>query len=322
MNRQDIIRAISRTSLIRLWGKISAVLFIMAVLFVLDGLQALARHDFNRFDLIPGETTYISGMLPEGVTSHEDLEIRMEGSTGVTVRPFQSFKGFWLGGQMWRAEIAVPASAAPGVGSLTVIDLVRATRKLTPDAAAETLTAGSSQGANGAVHTESSPDPASEELPLVQNPTLVYSVVIWADAAARQSAEKSFTRRLIGVSSFWPAGVTAVLAILAGIQGWVTFSKVEKSLAGEGLYIVHGVKKPGAVSPSGYTVDHWQALCAYYDDASLELGDTVSLYDSAAVYQGQGVVREMKSESFMAEFPVEGTVPVYGWIISRHMPQT
>lgn len=321
MTRQELAQAVGQTKRIKLWGKISATLFLFAALAVLDGLQSLARHDFNSFDLIPGETTFISGMLPEGVTSHEDLVIRLEGADGVgaggvdglTVRPVASFKGFWLGGQMWRAEVTVPDFVVPGKAFLTVVDLIRPSRKVSKDNGGE---------------SQNTPDPimgeeVQEDLPLVQNPMLVYAVTIWPNALARQKAEKSMVRRLAGFSPFWLAGFSAVFAILAGIKGWFTFGLVEKTLARRGLYIVHGVKKPGSPSPTGQTTESWQALCAYFEDPALNVGDAVFLIDNAAAIRGEGVVREMKPDSFMAAFPTDGTAPVYSWLVVKQasMPE-
>lgn len=401
MTTQTLYQAIAQTSRIKLWGKVSAAFFFLAVLAVVDGLQALARHDFNSFELIPGETTFISGMLPEGVTTHEDLEIRVDGAKGIAVRPVASFKGFWLGGQMWRAEVSVPEFALPGKASLTVVDLIRPTRRisqeeasgiapeksrqsssshnaqqgdksslveqdmrtlgLTPqgvapatssdiasDTPAGTLSGsllGTSSGQLPEASSEglstvssevfpnvlSSRDPKAspfgvlqnseaevvEELPLVQNPVLVYAVTIWPSALDRQRAEKSFVRRYSGYSSFWLAGLAALVAILAGVKGWFTFAAVEKILATEGFYIIHGVKKPGNPSPSGYETEGWQALCAYCGDALLDVGDGVALFDNAGQIRGEGVVREVREESFMASFPAEKTAPVYSWIITK-----
>lgn len=401
MTTQTLYQAIAQTSRIKLWGKVSAAFFFLAVLAVVDGLQALARHDFNSFELIPGETTFISGMLPEGVTTHEDLEIRVDGAKGIAVRPVASFKGFWLGGQMWRAEVSVPEFALPGKASLTVVDLIRPTRRisqeeasgiapeksrqsssshnaqqgdksslveqdmrtlgLTPqgvapatssdiasDTPAGTLSGsllGTSSGQLPEASSEglstvssevfpnvlSSRDPKAspfgvlqnseaevvEELPLVQNPVLVYAVTIWPSALDRQRAEKSFVRRYSSYSSFWLAGLAALVAILAGVKGWFTFAAVEKILATEGFYIIHGVKKPGNPSPSGYETEGWQALCAYCGDALLDVGDGVALFDNAGQIRGEGVVREVREESFMASFPAEKTAPVYSWIITK-----
>ena len=405
MTTQTLYQAIAQTSRIKLWGKVSAAFFFLAVLAVVDGLQALARHDFNSFELIPGETTFISGMLPEGVTTHEDLEIRVDGAKGIAVRPVASFKGFWLGGQMWRAEVSVPEFALPGKASLTVVDLIRPTRRisqeeasgiapeksrqsssshnaqqgdksslveqdmrtlgLTPqgvapatssDIASDTpagtlsgsllgtssgqLPEASSEASSEGLSTVSSEvfpnvlssrDPKAspfgvlqnseaevvEELPLVQNPVLVYAVTIWPSALDRQRAEKSFVRRYSGYSSFWLAGLAALVAILAGVKGWFTFAAVEKILATEGFYIIHGVKKPGNPSPSGYETEGWQALCAYCGDALLDVGDGVALFDNAGQIRGEGVVREVREESFMASFPAEKTAPVYSWIITK-----
>ena len=108
----------------RILGKLSACIFLIAALAVVDGLQTLMRQDFNSVSLIPGETTVMSGMMPQNATGTGDLVVETEGLTGLRFNAVDAFKGFWMGGNMWRAELTADATASPGKGTLTVVDMV------------------------------------------------------------------------------------------------------------------------------------------------------------------------------------------------------
>ena len=59
----------------RILGKLSACIFLIASLAVVDGLQTLMRQDFNSVSLVPGETTIMSGMMPQNATGTGDLVV-------------------------------------------------------------------------------------------------------------------------------------------------------------------------------------------------------------------------------------------------------
>ena len=106
----------------RLAGRISAFIFLLAALAVVDGLQTLMRHEFNRVDIIPGEQISVSGMLPYGVEKHTDLDVEITGEAGISFTPIEVYKGFWMGGKMWRADITAAPDARPGKTIVTVVD--------------------------------------------------------------------------------------------------------------------------------------------------------------------------------------------------------
>lgn len=331
----DFPKIVKRIGQIRLYGKISAILFVFTFIAILDGLQSLARHDFNSFDLIPGEKTFITGALPADAEDHSDIEIILQNGDGVKVTPIDSFKGFWMGGQMWRAEVEVDPYRTAGEAYLTVVDLIQAKRRvedpdkldkikrhegISPDA--EELKHDQGIGSYGTGEASMNFSDEREDMPMVQNPTLVYTLKIWSDAESAKKAHTSFFYRATGLSSFKIAGCSIFFALIFGIAGWRAFARAEEEFSRDNTFIVHGVKAPGSHTPTGFKSDSWQALCAYSSESSIFAGDSVKLYDNKANFQGKGFVREMDSSRFVAEFPATNIAPVYGWVLIRSSSST
>ena len=279
----------------RILGKLSACIFLIAALGVVDGLQTLMRQDFNSVALVPGETTIISGMMPQNATKTSDLVVETEGLTGLRFDPVDAFKGFWMGGNMWRAELTADASASPGKGTLTVVDMVPMKK------------VGST-----AVRDEDSPRkpaPPEEAAPapvMGQNPALVYAVTVWASAAEREAAEISFLRRFTGQAPFAVAGVAAAFALLAGICNFVFFAKAESRLARQGVYVIHGVKKQA---------DGPHASFAHAGQDGFKPGERMLLYDTQWHEQGEGVIASKDRIKGFVRFSPEKP-PRYGWLVA------
>ena len=279
----------------RILGKLSACIFLIAALAVVDGLQTLMRQDFNSVSLIPGETTIMSGMMPQNATGTGDLVVETEGLTGLRFNAVDAFKGFWMGGNMWRAELTADATASPGKGTLTVVDMVPMKK------------VGST-----AVRDEDSPRkpaPPEEAAPapvMGQNPALVYAVTVWASAAEREAAEISFLRRFTGQPPFAVAGVAAVFALLAGICNFVFFAKAESRLARQGVFIIHGVKKQA---------DGPHASFAHAGQDGFEPGERMLLYDTQWREQGEGVIASKDRIKGFVRFSPERP-PRYGWLVA------
>ena len=104
----------------RFMGRVSTVIFLLAVLAVFDGLQTLMRHEFNNIAVVPGEEVLVSGMLPGGVTSHEGVLVRLAVAADTSFGPFETSQGSWTGGHIWRARLTLPPT--PAVGGLPARD--------------------------------------------------------------------------------------------------------------------------------------------------------------------------------------------------------
>ncbi len=278
----------------RFYGILCAVLFGLAALTVLDGLQTLMRHDFNRLDLTPGETTAVSGSLPQGAETYADLKFSIEGSSALRFTPLESFKGFWFGGLMWRGEVTATPDAAPGRATLTIIDRVPA-KKITP------------ADANGTGSTAPAPSDASSESTLVQNPMLVHHIYIHADEAARRSAEHSLLLRFTGVPPFAAAVFFFACALVAGVAHWRIFGLAERALARFGIFFVHGVKMEAGGTVAAFSLSG-------RDDVTP--GQTVRLLDVSGQAVGSGTITEISRNKGFALFPPTGRPPCYGRLVT------
>ncbi|MDL2267302.1 hypothetical protein LJC46_04860 [Desulfovibrio sp. OttesenSCG-928-G15] len=279
----------------RVWGKISAVIFLFAALAVVDALQSLVRHEFNSVDLVPGETILLSGMLPVSAKGIDDIAHSIEGNSGLSFTPVETYKGFWMGGHMWRAELAAAADAAPGKAVLVIEDSIppKSDNPQNFDARDRAILFGGQQ-----------------------NPALVFNLTVWASEAQRRSGNTSLVRRMTGLPAFGLAAALVFLALLAGFLNWRTYSKAEVALARHGVYCIHGLKeqlpeKGGPLVTPGYKAAF--ALAG----TRLDMGDSVVLYDRTWAEQGRGRVVELNKGKAFALFPQSGVRPQYGWLVSR-----
>lgn len=270
----------------RMLGKVSALVFIIAVFAVFDGLQTLVRHEFNSIDVIPGEQLLVSGMLPGGAKSHEELVVHMDGAPGVRFTPLETYKGFWMGGQMWRARLDVAADIEPGRGVITVVDI------LPEEDRDKTSFAGQ------------------------QNPALVFAVNVFADEGQRLASDSSLLRRYTGLPAFGVAAGAVLLAILLGFASWRTFGKAEKSLAEHGVFFIHGVKQLENDGMGPFPVVGYKAAFAHAGKKFYR-NEPVVLYDGKWQEQGRGNLTEVTKIKAFALFPLEGVRPKYGWLVAR-----
>ena len=278
----------------RFYGIFCAVLFGLAALTVLDGLQTLMRHDFNRLDLVPGESLAVSGSLPQGAETYTDLKFTVEGSSALRFTPLESFKGFWFGGLMWRGEVTAAPGAAPGRATLTIIDLVPA-KKVAP------------ADANGTGSAPSTPSDASAESALVQNPMLVHHIYIHADEAARRSAELSLLLRFTGIPPFVAAVFFFACALVTGFAHWRVFGLAERALAVFGIFFVHGVKTEARGTVAAFSLSG-------RDDVGT--GQKVRLLDVSGQAVGSGTITEITRNKGFALFPPTGRPPRYGRLVT------
>ena len=270
----------------RVFGGISALIFCAAVFAVFDGLQTLMRHEFNSIAVIPGEQTLVSGMLPGDAKSHEELVIHMDGDPGIRFTPLETYKGFWMGGQMWRSRLDVPADVAPGRAVITIEDILPEKDK------DKTVFAGQ------------------------QNPALVFAVNIFVDEDERRAADNSLLRRYTGFPAFGVAGVAVLLALGMGFASWRIFGRAEKALAENGVFFIHGIKQvendgPGPVSEVGYRAAFAHTGKKFYRN------EPVVLYDGKWQERGKGCLVEVTRIKAFALFPLDGVRPEYGWLVVR-----
>jgi hypothetical protein len=103
--------------IITLWkdrmSKIGAVLCILAMLFTIDGSIAYIRVPFNSLGLFRGESVKLTGPLPPGINSVEDMTYESD-SNDMGISFENVISGFWLGGRMWRGMVQLSPGIEPG----------------------------------------------------------------------------------------------------------------------------------------------------------------------------------------------------------------
>lgn len=285
----------------RFLGRISAFVFLLAAFSVFDGLQTLIRHEFNRIDLLPGETVFVSGMLPADAKSHEDLVVKMEGTPGLTFTPIETYKGFWMGGHMWRAELSAVSHMKPGKATVTIVDIIN------PE-------------------PESGEGKDSRDRAVLyggqQNPALVHGVTIWASESERRGANHSFLLRLFSVQPFMLAAVCAALAIAVGIGNWRVFVFAEKALAVHEVFVVHGVKQMAVAARQALPGQHVSATSGirvtfFHLGKHFNIGEPMVLLDRQWQEQGRGQILDIEKSKANALFADGTPFPRYGWLVTR-----
>lgn len=102
-------------------GLLAALVLGLAVLVLVDGLQALMRAGSYHLDIVAGQGTMLSG--PIGIDKPRDSDLLVsvtpEGAP-LSFRLDGFFASYWFGNGMWRGVVSTPPDAAPGHYNLTV----------------------------------------------------------------------------------------------------------------------------------------------------------------------------------------------------------
>ncbi len=259
----------------RLVSRISALFFIFTVFCIFDALQTMMRHEYNQIDIVAGEKVYITGSMPQGKDSIDDIVIHIEGAESVQFELVESFSGFWFGGKMWRGRIYTPVSLVNTKVVLTVEDMWE-----------ETDSAG--------------------KIVLRQNPTLIYPVYIWKDQAAKNATDNSFFVRFVGTHPFFLGVSSAAIAIAFAFAQWLIFRNVDKKLVACGYYFVHGTKNANKV---------YSAIFTPRAESNFTLGSQVVLLDRDLHKKTEGKIAELNKTAGVAICSPEGAIPQYGWFL-------
>jgi hypothetical protein len=273
-------RAFAALRKARITGYASACFWVLAVLFLLDGLQMLMRTDFNRIDLSLGEQVLLSGAMPLHAKEHSEIVASIEGDEGLSFTTFTDFKGLWFGAHMWRGALDASAAAGPGRAVLTVLDMVPA----------------KSTTRNATI--------------MVQNPNLVYVVTLWPSKEAMQAAHLSLNTRLTGLSPFLLAALSLACALSLGVLNAYFNTVAHNALAREGLFAVQSMRTTDA----GYLTTF-----APGTRCDLQARQPMLLLTPQGEARGKGVVTECSRFKGCALFPLDGVPPRYGWLL-RYEP--
>ena len=102
-------------------GLLAALVLGLAVLVLVDGLQALMRAGSYHLDIVAGQGTMLSG--PIGIDKPRDSDLLVsvtpEGAP-LSFRLDGFFASYWFGNGMWRGEIVAEQGATPGTYALSV----------------------------------------------------------------------------------------------------------------------------------------------------------------------------------------------------------
>ncbi|WP_300718450.1 hypothetical protein [uncultured Desulfovibrio sp.] len=219
-------------------GLLAALVLGLAVLVLVDGLQALMRAGSYHLDIVAGEGTMLSGPIGIDKPRAGDLLVSVspEGAP-VSFRLDGFFASYWFGNGMWRGEVAAEPGATPGTYSVSL--RVRGT-------------------------------PASA--------TQRYEVTVWSDATSLRQGAHSLTVSLLGFNPFWLSGILACIGIVPGLLSFVAGRRIVRLLwyagysevfrmapqkDGSLLLWCPGSKKEGPAEGS---------LCAVVDADGQELG--------------------------------------------------
>lgn len=100
-------------------GKITALFCILFSLSIIDAVIAGFRQSANVFDLLPGTTVEINGIIPGKVKSAR--EITWTGNSNHILLTIDSIqKGHWFGDNMWQGRLTIDPDIMAGEYSLKV----------------------------------------------------------------------------------------------------------------------------------------------------------------------------------------------------------
>lgn len=168
----------------RLLGLISGIAFAIALIALMDGLQALMRTGTNELEFIPGQSMALSGPAALKNPLASDVQTRFSPGSAPFLFSLEGFfTGYWFGSGMWRGELRCGDDAPEGQYQFTL----------------------SFRGA-GAQNAQK------------------YDLHVFTDSLARQRASRSLLRRSCGLNPFVIAAFCGMLGLLGGagtfLFGW------------------------------------------------------------------------------------------------------
>ena len=171
-------------------GLLAALVLGLAVLVLVDGLQALMRAGSYHLDIVAGQGTMLSG--PIGIDKPRDSDLLVsvtpEGAP-LSFRLDGFFASYWFGNGMWRGEIVAEQGATPGTYALSV-------------------------------RGRGTPASATQR----------YEVTVWSDAASLRQGAYSLTVSLLGFNPFWLSGILACIGVVPGLLSFLSGRRIVRLL--------------------------------------------------------------------------------------------
>lgn len=165
----------------RFWGGCAALLLAVALLGLLDGVQALMRLGADHLEILPGGSETLSGPCPFKNPLNSDIQARFTPENAPLHFSLEGFfAGYWFGNGMWRGEVRAEPEAGPGRYELRI--------------AFKGAAAQSAQK---------------------------YVLLLRADEASLRAASPSWVRRLTGWNAFIAAAWFGCLGTLCGLRTYL-----------------------------------------------------------------------------------------------------
>ncbi|MCM2286322.1 MAG: hypothetical protein NDI81_16180 [Desulfobacula sp.] len=192
-------------------GRLCLFVSIMAMISVLDGLTAAHRKPDNDLDIITGRSFKITGNVYGNVKKARDIGVVSDSPELSLNFDEDIFSGYFLGVEMWRAELKAGSALSPGRYHLRLVP---------PDL--PEIKPGDRQKLDA---------------------LLSYTVNVYADAKAQRQGSLSLINRYTGVSPWFSAIGFFLAAVLTGVWIFVISGKIEADLAEQGFAEIYRVSK-------------------------------------------------------------------------------
>jgi hypothetical protein len=178
------------------------VVCVLLIAAIGDGLQSQANTPFNQQALLPGEGIVINGHMPGAAKDLSELLVESS-STQIRLTLESSYKGFWLGGQMWKGVLHADPDCPHGTHRL----IVRSAEQSKPD------------------------------------PSLVYPIEVFDSERERHTHSASFFRKFASIRPFSAAIMLFPVAIgVFGSVYWIS-NRMERHMREHGQAEIYMLKK-------------------------------------------------------------------------------
>ncbi len=192
-------------------GKLCLLLSFIALISVLDALTAAYRKPVNDLDIITGRSFKITGNVYGNAQSALDIGVVSDSPELTLDFDKDIFSGYFLGVQMWRAELKAGSSLRSGKYHLKLIP---------PDL----------------------PEIKPEDRKKL-DALLNYTVNVYADVKSQRQGGLSLINRYTGVSPWFAAIAFFLMALSTGAWIFAISGKIDAEMAKQGFAEIYRVSK-------------------------------------------------------------------------------
>ncbi|MBF0390485.1 MAG: hypothetical protein HQK71_10325 [Desulfamplus sp.] len=206
--------AIDKAKLINnrlIFSRICTIALIIAIIGILDTLISLYRKPANDLDIIAGRSLEVVGKVYGNSTNIRDIGFSLDSAGLSLIFDNKLFSGYWLGEDMWRAELKADSSLPPGRYKIKIL-----------------------------FHDLSNIKP--DDLIKVDKLS-TYTVNVYSDAKALRQSDLSFIKRFTGISPWLISIVFFPIVLMSGALVFIISGKLETQMAQNGFAEVYRVIK-------------------------------------------------------------------------------